>query len=399
MHYRREAEDIAMSVTQRGESFSRWKPSDADFLDFLEFDDTDERFYHALSVPESTDGMGIMGPNGKPVDKCYLLQRWMNGRDPGLFKDLLQVEHERIWGMPIETRKSHIARWRETVIADKLDPICTRLKEFSTAHTKWMNAEGAKNATVMRSKRIIGCTTTAAAMYMDQIEVAKPGVVLVEEAGEVLECHILTALSRNTKQLIMIGDHLQLRPKIKNYTLTVEHGEGFDLNCSLFERLVSERREHSVLAKQHRMRPEISALVKRLMYPGLEDSDGTLQRPDIYGVQSNVIFINHNHPEVSDARIKDRQEGNSNASRQNEHEAEMILKIVKYLAQQGYGSDKQVVLTPYLGQLKLIMDKLKTDHDPVLGDLDSHDLVKAGLLTAASASHSKKQLKISTIGM
>ena len=208
----------------------------------------------------------------------------------------------------------------------------------------------------------------------------------------------MTALSRETKQLVMIGDHLQLRPKVKNYALTVERGDGFDLNCSLFERLVLGGHPHTVLTKQHRMRPEISALVRPLMYPGLEDSDDTLSRPDLLGLQGNVIFINHERPEVSDSSLKDRQDENSLVSRQNVFEAKMILKIVKYLAQQGYGTDKQVVLTPYLGQLRLIMDELKEDHDPVLGDLDSHDLVRAGLMTALSASQSKRQLRISTIG-
>jgi hypothetical protein len=32
----------------------------------------------------------------------------------------------------------------------------------------------------------------------------------------------------------------------------------------------------------------------------------------------------------------------------------MILKIVRYMAQQGYGTAQQVVLTPYLGQLNLL---------------------------------------------
>lgn len=37
--------------------------------------------------------------------------------------------------------------------------------------------------------------------------------MLVEEAGEVLEAHVLTSISDKTEQLILIGDHQQLRPK------------------------------------------------------------------------------------------------------------------------------------------------------------------------------------------
>lgn len=38
---------------------------------------------------------------------------------------------------------------------------------------------------------------------------------MVEEAAEVLEAHILASLTRHTEQVIMIGDHEQLRPKVQ----------------------------------------------------------------------------------------------------------------------------------------------------------------------------------------
>ena len=79
-------------------------------------------------------------------------------------------------------------------------------------------------------------------------------------------------------------------------------------------------------------------------------------------------------------------------------EVQMILKIVRYLGQQGYGTDNLVILTPYLGQLRAIMDALNKDNDPVLNDLDSYDLVRAGLMSGSAAKSSKKQIRIATIG-
>jgi hypothetical protein len=79
-------------------------------------------------------------------------------------------------------------------------------------------------------------------------------------------------------------------------------------------------------------------------------------------------------------------------------EVDMVLKIVRHLAQQGYGSDELVVLTPYLGQLRALADALSKDNDPVLNDLDSHDLVRAGLLSPSAASIVKKPLRLATIG-
>ena len=78
----------------------------------------------------------------------------------------------------------------------------------------------------------------------------------------------------------------------------------------------------------------------------------------------------------------------------------MVLKIVRYLGQQGYGTDRLVILTPYLGQLRAIMDALKEvqDSDAVLSDLDSHDLVRAGLRSESDAKAAKKQIRLATIG-
>lgn len=41
--------------------------------------------------------------------------------------------------------------------------------------------------------------------------------MLVEEAGQVLEAHILGSLVPSVQHMILIGDPLQLRPSINNY--------------------------------------------------------------------------------------------------------------------------------------------------------------------------------------
>ena len=397
-NYKSVVETTARRAVDKGLKFSRWQQSEKEILESLEFDEQDERFYHALSAPEIDGDMSVAGSDGRAIDSTYLFHRWAEGRDAGVFEDAVAPQHGDIWQMTRGERQGYLARWKQSGIIERTEGLAAMMREYDADYGKWTSARENRIAELMRSKRIVACTTTAAAKYADQIALAKPGIVLVEEAGEVLESHILTALSRETKQLVMIGDHLQLRPKVKNYALTIERGDGFDLNCSLFERLVSGGHPHTVLTKQHRMRPQISALVRQMMYPELEDSDNVLSRPDMLGLQKNVVFIHHEHLEVSESRLKDRQDEDSATSRQNIFEAKMILKIVKYLAQQGYGTDKQVVLTPYLGQLRLIMDELRVDHDPVLGDLDSYDLVRAGLMTPASASHNKRSLRMSTIG-
>ncbi|GFH22994.1 uncharacterized protein HaLaN_20538, partial [Haematococcus lacustris] len=65
---------------------------------------------------------------------------------------------------------------------------------------------------VLKKARVIGCTVTGAASHKALLDALQPGVLLVEEAGELLEAHVLTSLSTKTKHLVLIGDHKQLRP-------------------------------------------------------------------------------------------------------------------------------------------------------------------------------------------
>jgi DNA replication protein DnaC len=233
--------------------------------------------------------------------------------------------------------------------------------------------------------QIIGCTTTSAASMHELIARAKPSVIIVEEAGEILEAHILTALCRSVKKVIMIGDHKQLRPKLESYELQKDSCRGFDLDVSLFERMATSNRFPLLsLNIQHRMRPEISEIVRRCTYPELQDHERVRYRDNIRGLQKNLAFITHNIYESSE----DESVGMDSKSRTNQYEAEMTVLFVKYLALQGYSLSDIVVLTPYLGQLVLITELLtaqswngKSNFCVEIGEQDTNDLVKTESVT------------------
>jgi hypothetical protein len=385
---------------------------------YIEFEDSESAFFTALSIPPSANGMTQVGRGGRQVDHWYLLNRWTAGTDAGIFKTHPRIiAAADIWQMSLPLRRAKVSEWRSACQKDQAADISRIGKAFNECQNELNHLFGQRDVEILRSKQIIGCTTTAAAKYTKDIQAASPEVLIVEEAGEILESHVITALGRDTQQMILIGDHKyvktkntltfpfltniglrQLRPKVNNYLLTVEKGEGYDLNRSLFERLVLKGYPHQTLTQQHRMRPEISALVRSLTYPDLVDADSTLNRPNLRGVRDNLVFIDHDKPEDENSRIKNQSEGGSKSSKRNTHEAKMVLKIVKYLGQQGYGTDKLVVLTPYLGQLQELQTVLGEENDPVLNDLDSHDLISAGLLPPASAKISRQPLRIATIG-
>lgn len=387
--YRTELSVELKSYTQTGVS---WK----DILAYLEFSDDDDHFYPALLVPDEEDGMTRVGKGGKEIKPDYLYDRWSRGEDAGIFKKHA-AEHYEIWAMDANSRLERMKRWTTALLDEQASKVATLLSRYNKYQQRLAQVLGERTAQTLKSMRVIGCTTTAAAKYASDLRNAAPGVVLVEEAGEILESHVLTALSPNTKQLILIGDHKQLRPKYSNYAISVEKGDGYDLNRSMFERLVLANYPHTTLSKQHRMCPEISSLVRHLTYPSLQDADKTLNRTPVRGIRDRVVFFNHIYPEADAQELADRRDPESKTSKSNSFEVDLVLKCVRYLGQQGYGTDKLVILTPYLGQLRLLRDRLMVENDPVLNDLDSFDLVRAGLLSEASANISKHPIKISTI--
>ncbi|OJK04769.1 hypothetical protein ASPACDRAFT_56208 [Aspergillus aculeatus ATCC 16872] len=365
-------------------------------LEYLEFEEPD--YHEAFTPPDNPEGMTLVGEGGKAVTSHYLYSHWVQGKNyPTTIPYRLSEQANGVWQTSKDTRQTKLESWTKVLLEEQIANVQSLMRRLDSCEARRAELWSEATREILRSKRIIGCTTTGAAMHARDLGAVSPGIVLLEEAGEILESHVLTALGSHTKQLIMIGDHQQLRPKINSYSLSVEKGSGYDLNRSLFERLVLSGFPHSTLAKQHRMVPEISSLVRRLTYPELEDGDKTMNRPAPRGLQDRVIFIDHRHPEGSFGGVADRNDSGGKASKQNAFEVQLVLRIVRYLGQQGYGTDKLVVLTPYLGQLHLLREELRKETDPILNDLDSYDLVRAGLMTQASAQHIKRPIKLSTI--
>jgi hypothetical protein len=392
-----QSENFHDAIVTKMVQFSNSRMTAQALLDHLELSE-DSEYFDAFQMPDTDDETFHVGQGGKRATKDYLLQRWVEGKDAGAFQESTGADFAHIWAMDHTSRIACRDRWILEAVQEQVSELSNLARQYNECRARVEELYREKRAYILSQKRIIGCTTTAAAMYSKEIQKVLPGIVIVEEAGEILESHVLTAMTSNTKQLVLIGDHKQLRPKISNYTLTVEKGDGYNLNQSLFERLVVARVPHTTLNRQHRMRPEISTLVRSLTYPELEDAPKTQGRPPLRGFQDSVIFVSHHERELNAKRIADRGDEGSGSSKENEYEVGMILKCLRYLGQQGYGTDQIVVLTPYLGQLYNLVRTLSKDNDPVLNDLDNFELIRAGLISPAGANIAKRKIKISTIG-
>ncbi|KAI9731863.1 MAG: hypothetical protein M1818_007728 [Claussenomyces sp. TS43310] len=200
--------------------------------------------------------------------------------------------------------------------------------------------------------KLIGCTTTGLSKYRGLLASLEPRTLLIEEAAETTEGTILAAMFESIQQLILVGDHQQLQAQCNMKELSAAP---YHLSVSMFERLVNNGIEYTMLNTQRRMIPEVRQLLNPF-YPALKDHpsvrDRLINRKPVPGMGGrDTYFFHHHWPESQD----------ETASRSNIDEAEMIVKFFCYLVLNAVGAAKITVLTFYNGQRKKILNMLQKE--------------------------------------
>ena len=309
---------------------------DADF-DNEPFDDKD------LNHMAHSNQIAILSPEDttypEEIRRNILSEEFMTGDEEMHLDDIYRLETKDRW------RLYRLWRKRAEEYHQKL--FLTRQNEYDQAVEREQEIIRMEEYEVLREACVIGMTTTCAAKYRSILKEIRPRIVIVEEAAEVLEAHIIASLTSGCQHLILIGDHQQLRPTPAVYDLA----KRYKLDVSLFERMVNVGIQCETLNVQHRMRPEISALMKHI-YDDLENHESVEKYEDIKGMKKNMFFINHNYMEDS---------CNQSHSHVNEHEAKFLVALCRHLMQQGYRADQITLLTTYTGQMYAIRDCLQEE--------------------------------------
>ena len=180
------------------------------------------------------------------------------------------------------------------------------------------------DAEAIKNYKIVAMTTTGCAKYSTILEQNNFETIIIEEAAEVLESHVLSLLTKNTKQLILIGDHKQLKPKPYNFELETK----YNFSVSMFERLINNKIPYAPLKYQRRMKPKFADFV-RIIYGDKEyvDYKDVYNKEDVKGMESDMYFITHNKLEGENEALR---------SKQNDYEAKYLTKLCSYLIKQGY---------------------------------------------------------------
>ncbi|PVH68320.1 P-loop containing nucleoside triphosphate hydrolase protein [Cadophora sp. DSE1049] len=341
---------------------------------------------HAQFARVDEDGFKTMGKD--PFDV------WVRGRlqvepkesddtdFPLSVRELLQVAAQNVHRLPLRDRHRLVEYWLQEMREDGTNEVFELVKSAEGLCKLLSAVHDDVDRRVLQTADVIGVTTTGLAKKIATLRHVRCKVVICEEAGEVMEPHMLSALLPSVEHFIQIGDHQQLRAKVTNHNLSLESKQGaqYQLDRSQFERLsVGEPGRPRLLVAQldvqRRMRPEISALIRETIYPGLVDHEITKGLPDVVGMRRNVFWLDHNN--VEEGAIQDMHQ----KSHSNLWEVEFTYALVRHIVRQGaYKSSEIAVLTPYTGQLQKLRSKMRNEFEIVLSERDEEVLAKDGFI-------------------
>ncbi|XP_052081591.1 NFX1-type zinc finger-containing protein 1-like [Mytilus californianus] len=268
------------------------------------------------------------------------------------FEDACSVSN--IWNIDYPQRWQLYKYW----IQQSLIPINKEIQEceesYRRAQGRYEEIQHIADINILKRAKLVACTTTRAARDIGILKRVSPRIVLLEEAAEIPEHHVVACLTSSCKQLIMIGDHQQLRPSYNDYQTARQH----KINISLFERLIRGRFPYKRLEYQHRMRPTISKLLVPHIYRTLQDDQSVFEYENVKGINCNVFFLSH-------SEFEDQEHDEFSRSHKNEFEALFICKLYRYIRMQGYPSSKITVLSTYKDQVRLLRNKIRTEDQTI----------------------------------
>ncbi|RMX78328.1 hypothetical protein D0869_09171 [Hortaea werneckii] len=308
------------------------------------------------------------------------LQQWLNSVpwDQKKRRPVAELENADLRQMTARERRRLYRDWTAKAAHKVQEKFDRALTEYNNAKEQQDDIRTETDQRALRQANIIGITTSGLARNLDLLRRVNAKVLVCEEAGEVLESYLLTALLPSVEHAILIGDHQQLRPHVQNYDLSTESrgGAQYALDVSLFERLVQPQDilAHPLpfcrLQVQRRMHPSISQLVQETLYPNLQNAESVNPIPDVVGMRRRLFWMHHE-------QIEDHAGDGLKTSHTNSYEVEMTAALVKHLVHQGvYKSEEIAVITPYLGQLRLLRRKLASSFEIVLNERDDEELLK-----------------------
>ena len=210
-----------------------------------------------------------------------------------------------------------------------------------------------------KQAKIIAMTTTHAAIHSAEFADLKFQYdnLIIEEAAQMTDIDTFIPLVfgatdkvSSLKRIVLLGDHHQLPPVVRNPGVR----EFSHMGRSLFERLIRLGAPVIEFRQQGRCRPSIRNLYAEMYQPLLKDFDQLAVVPEFKlanaGFAKTYQFVNVD-------QYMDQDETQPRAHYyQNLGEAEYVVQVYMFMRLLGYPRESIAILTTYRGQKDLIQD-------------------------------------------
>ena len=214
------------------------------------------------------------------------------------------------------------------------------------------------NYLLTKQAKVVAMTCTHAALKRhDFLRLGfKYDNLVMEESAQILEIETFIPMllqkaedgHSRLKRVVLIGDHHQLPPVVKNMAFQ----KYCNMDQSLFTRFVRLGTPYIELNAQGRARPELSALY-RWRYRSLGDLPSTSQ--NAYTLANPGFAHELQFVDVGDYNGVGETEPTPHFI-QNLGEAEYLVSVFQYMRLLGYPANKISIITTYRGQKHLIRD-------------------------------------------
>ncbi|KAF4955949.1 hypothetical protein FGADI_4122 [Fusarium gaditjirri] len=322
----------------------------------------------------------LTGEDGDPLS-MWLTAGDVDVQDPTQF-DLVVTTlaaEKDINALSLRARHALVADWMNRHQEEQADFLFEAMDDFEEQLKNINRVHDDVNQRTLVQAEVIELTTTSLAGRIDMLRSLKCKVVICEEAGEVKEADIISALM----------------PGINNFELFLEStsGQKWQLDRSQFERRAEGEpglapAPFAQLDVQRRMRPEVSCLI-RGVDSDLKGQQNVQNLPDVVEMLDNVFWPDNSHEEDNGG------DGTRVRSHSNRWETYMATALIHHLVRQGkYRAEDIALLTPYMGQLQQLKAALSSDFEICLGDRDREQLTHEDFTDDLSSKEAVEKKKL-----
>ncbi len=303
------------------------------------------------------DGMASLNESQRRAASACMDQRLtLVQGPPGTGKTTVAVQVVRLWVSTLRIKPvlvsadsnvavdnmgvALLAAGLNVVRLGRPDAICAEL------HARMPDALGGNEAIGEADVVLATCVGSGG----DSISRHAFAAVLIDEVAQSTEPSTIIPVTRGCRQLVLVGDHKQLRP-----TVLSDDAARRGLSLSLFERLLGHGLAPHLLDTQYRMHPSLAEFASKAFYRGrLASGVGADARPRLAGFrwpsESTALAL---------VPSSAAEEGSGSSSKRNPGEADAVVAIVAAVLGAGELSPSQLgVVTPYAAQVSLIRNRL-----------------------------------------